>query len=161
MLKNCKSIAVDADSIHRKICSVLLNLCMNKNYELVFVADRPLKQIQSIKDKNKLNIRIIRVKQAENSADDWIVRYSSDFLCVITHDIPLAKRIAEKGGMVIDERGTLITEENASYLLSERDYMTKLREYGLYEKTTSSPITDQDVKKFADTLNMIILKNEQ
>ena len=40
---------------------------MNKNYELVFVADRPLKQIQSIKDKNKLNIRIIRVKQAENS----------------------------------------------------------------------------------------------
>lgn len=134
---------------------------MNKNYELVFVADRPLKQIQSIKDKNKLNIRIIRVKQADNSADDWIVRYSSDFLCVITHDIPLAKRIAEKGGMVIDERGTLITEENASYLLSERDYMTKLREYGLYEKTTSCPITDQDVKKFADTLNMIILKNEQ
>ena len=54
---------------------------MNKNYELVFVADRPLKQIQSIKDKNKLNIRIIRVKQGENSADDWIVRYSSDFLC--------------------------------------------------------------------------------
>ena len=80
---------------------------------------------------------------------------------MITHDIPLAKRIVEKGGMVIDERGTLITEENASYLLSERDYMTKLREYGLYEKKTSCPITDQDVKKFADTLNMIILKNEQ
>lgn len=161
MTKN-KKIAVDADSLHKKICSVLLNLAIKKNYEINFVADRPLKQIQSIKDKNNLNIKIIRVKQGDNSADNWIAEHSEDFLCVITHDVPLAKRITDKGGIVIDERGTLIKDDNADYFLSERNYMTKLREYGIYEKSSAScPITEEDVKKFADTLNMIVIKNEK
>lgn len=160
MTEQCKKIAIDADSLHTKIRTILLNLCSKKNIELVFVADRPLREIQSLRDKYKLNIKIVRVETGEDSADNWIVSHIHDFLCVITHDIPLAKRIADENGTVIDERGTLINSENAGTLLSVRDYMTKLREFGIYEKSNSTQaLTEQDIKKFADTINAFVIKN--
>ena len=154
-----KAIGVDADSIHSNIKQIIINNAINKSIETIFVSDRALKDIQSIKDKYNVNIKNVVVKSGENSADDYIVQNADKFFLVITHDIPLSERLIKKNVMILNERGDHLTNDNIREYLSIRDVMNTMRELGIYEKKgIKHPITQRDIKKFSDTFNALVLK---
>jgi len=66
-------------------------------------------------------------------ADDYIAEHATSRDLVITADIPLAARIVEIGGVALDPRGELYTEENVGERLSVRDLMQELRGEGLLQ----------------------------
>lgn len=152
------SIGVDADSIHSRIKEILFKTSESKGIKIVFVSDRPLKDVQSVRDKYKLKVSNVVVKTGENSADNWIYEHSDEFFLVVTHDIPLSERVIDKGVLVIDERGNKLNKDNIREALSIRNVMNTMRDYNLYEKKGRNPIRDKDVKKFSDSLNEIVTK---
>lgn len=151
------TIAVDADSIHSQIKKILFNFLNKTKCNIYFVADRTLKDVEEQKKSKKSKVYMILVESNENSADNWIVDNYDKWDIVITHDLPLCQRLLEKKEIyILDERGNIINRENIGYLVSERDFMTLLRENNIYEKKgTKHPLTAQDIKKFADNLNSI------
>lgn len=141
---------IDSDSVPVKHREVILRRAIRQNIETVFVADRNLKDVldamaehsrmlrnpyRNSMDKDELrkiksSISMIVVSTGANSADDYIVDSSlSGDLCV-THDIPLAARLVEKGVFVIDDRGHRYDENNIRERLSIRDSMYLIREMG-------------------------------
>lgn len=151
------TIAVDADSIHSEIKRILFNFILSTVCDIYFVADRELKDVKEIKKNKKSNVYMILVESKENSADDWIVNNAQMWDLVITHDIPLCQRLLEKKDVyILDERGSIINCDNIGYLMSERNFMSVMRDNNIYEKKgVKHPITKQDIKKFADNLNSI------
>ena len=78
-------------------------------------------------------IESIVVEDGFDVADDYIVEHAAPEDLVITADIPLAARIVAKGGVALDPRGELYTEENVGERLSIRDLMMELRSGGLVQ----------------------------
>lgn len=153
------AIGVDADSIHSLIKEIILNNALKKNIETVFVSDRKLKDIQSFHDKYKANVKNIIVTQGEDAADDYLYNNSDQFFLVITHDIPLSERLIKKGVSVISERGEKLNNDNIREFVSVRNVMNTMRDYGIYEKKGQKhPITQKDVKQFADAFNEVVTK---
>lgn len=73
----------------------------------------------------------IVVPQGPDEADRWIVEAWEPGDLVITADIPLAARVVDKGGVALDPRGELYTEDNVGERLSYRDLLQELRSAGL------------------------------
>jgi uncharacterized protein YaiI (UPF0178 family) len=69
---------------------------------------------------------------------------------VISHDIPLAARLVERGVAIIDPRGELYSAENVRERLSIRNFMHDLREDGV---RTSGPLAfgQRASQEFANT----------
>lgn len=76
---------------------------------------------------------------------------------VITADIPLAARVVAKGGIALDPRGELYTEDNVSERLSVRDLMMELRESGLVQGGPSQ-FSMADRQRFASSLDRLLTR---
>ena len=88
-------------------------------------------------------------------ADDYIAEQVTNEDLVITADIPLAARIVAKGGVALDPRGELYTEENVGERLSMRDLMQQLRGEGLIQGGPSQfGMTDR--QRFASALDRLL-----
>ncbi|NCC63989.1 MAG: hypothetical protein EOM15_04975, partial [Spirochaetia bacterium] len=118
---------VDADSCPKNLRQIILKAVIRNNLETYFVADRTLKDVQlayqqhtrelrvSAKQKGlndeailreiKSKISSVVVEPGADSADDWIVEHAQLPALAITHDIPLASRLVERGLVVLDDRG--------------------------------------------------------
>lgn len=154
-----KGIAIDADSIHTNIAEIILRFAKKYAIVLTFVSDRELKTLQSLKDKYGVKTKFVKVRQGQDSADNWIVENLDRFFLVITHDIPLASRCLENGVNVLSEHGTLYDENSIKTALSSRSIMTAFRENGIYEKKGQKhPIGSKDIKNFSDALNSFLQK---
>ena len=75
---------------------------------------------------------MIVVEGGVNAADDKIVQLAEKNNLCITHDIPLAARLIEKGVIVIDDRGNRLDKNNINERLSIRDTQKELREMGIF-----------------------------
>lgn len=76
---------------------------------------------------------------------------------VITADIPLAARVVEKGGVALDPRGELYTEENVGERLSYRNLMAELRTDGvLIGGPAQLGLTDRN--RFASALDRLLTR---
>ena len=74
---------------------------------------------------------------------------------VVTADIPLAARIVEKGGLALDPRGEVYSEENIGERLSMRDLMMELRSGGLVQGGPGQfSLTDR--QRFASSLDRLL-----
>ena len=162
---------VDADSCPKNLRQIILKAVMRHNLETYFVADRNLKDVQiayqehtktlrrQAQEKGVSNLRevkssinIIVVEPGMDSADDWIVEHALLPSFAITHDIPLASRLVEKGLIVLDDRGKTYTKENMAARLSVRNVMTEFREMGIYSERHAS-FSPKQVKAFSDAFD--------
>ena len=150
-IHNMLRIYIDADSMTEKHRSIILNRALKENAEAYFVADRSLPDVVDAIAKNteelrnpfrgsldkqelrkiKSRIQMIVVETGANSADDMIVEIAVAPSLAITHDIPLASRLIEKGISVIDDRGNILNGDNIRERLSIRAINNDFREMGI------------------------------
>jgi len=102
-------------------------------------------------------VESIVVADGFDAADDYIAEHAAPEDLVITADIPLAARVVAKGGVALDPRGELYTEENVGERLSMRDLMMELRSGGLIQGGPAQfSLTDR--QRFASSLDRQLAK---
>jgi len=129
--------------------------------EIVFRASERLKLpvlLVANKSMSKHHSRLVEsvtVDDGFDAADDYIADHASTDDLVVTADIPLAARIVAKGGVALDPRGELYTEENVGERLSMRDLMMELRSGGLVQGGPRQfSLTDR--QRFASSLDRML-----
>jgi len=76
---------------------------------------------------------------------------------VITADIPLAAEVIEKGGLALNPRGELYSEDNIRQRLNMRDFMDTLRSSGVDTGGPAS-FSQADRQAFANQLDRLLAK---
>jgi uncharacterized protein YaiI (UPF0178 family) len=140
-------ILVDADSCPKQARELAQRRAAGLGIKAVFAANRRIPGIKSA------SMEIC--PPGDNSADNRIVELVETGDLVVSRDIPLAKRLIEKGAAVIDDRGRVFTPDNINEMLSLRNFMVGLAENGLgMERKTN--YGKKELKKFADSLDRIL-----
>lgn len=98
------------------------------------------------------NVEMIQVPSGLDAADNEIVKQMAAEDLVITADIPLAAEVIEKGGLALNPRGELYTEDDIRSRLSLRDFMDTLRSGGV-ETGGPPPFSPRDKQAFANQLD--------
>ena len=102
-------------------------------------------------------IEMIAVSGAFDAADDYIAEHVQIGDLVITADIPLAKRIVDKGAIGLNPRGEVYDAANIQERLAMRNLMQELRSGGEIQGGPG-PLGEGDKKKFADGLDRLLTK---
>ncbi|NCD05196.1 MAG: DUF188 domain-containing protein [Spirochaetia bacterium] len=176
-------VFVDADSFLKQMRDIVLRAAIKRNLDITFVADRSLKDVliaseshTSILRKETLSnnpkiekeelkkitssIKMIIVESDSDSADNMIVDLANEGDLAITHDIPLIDRLAEKGVLVLDDRGNVFTDKNIKERLSIRNAMTELRSYGINVEKNKK-MGSKEVRLFADAFSKTLDKYKE
>jgi len=144
-------IWIDADACPRVIKEILFKASKRLNVPLCLVANKSMAKHDSDL------VESIVVADGFDIADDYIADNAKAEDLVITADIPLAARIVAKGGVALDPRGELYTEENVGERLSIRDLMMELRSGGLVQGGPAQ-FNMTDRQKFASALDRLLTK---
>ncbi|MFA6820577.1 MAG: DUF188 domain-containing protein [Sphaerochaetaceae bacterium] len=143
-------LLVDADSCPRRLRTIILKAIKNRQIEALFVADRPLSDVEEASRES--SVEMVVVPPGDDSADNYLVGRAEEGFLAITRDIPLANRLAQKGVVVLDDRGGVYTAENIGERLSLRNLMSDFREQGLFVEQTK-PLSNREIKLFANALD--------
>lgn len=140
---------IDADACPRVIKEIVFRASERVKIPVFLVANKSL-----AKHHTPL-IKSIVVPEGFDVADDYIAEHAAPEDLVITADIPLAARIVEKGGLALDPRGELYSEDNIGEKLAMRDLMTELRSGGLVQGGPSQfGLTDR--QRFASAFDRLL-----
>jgi uncharacterized protein YaiI (UPF0178 family) len=142
-------IWIDADACPRVIKEILFRASERLQIPVCLVANKGLAKHRT------LLVESVVVADGFDVADDYIALHASIKDLVITSDIPLAARIVSKGGVALDPRGELYTEENIGERLSMRDLMMELRSAGLVQGGPSQ-FSTTDRQRFASSLDRLL-----
>jgi uncharacterized protein YaiI (UPF0178 family) len=142
-------IWIDADACPRVIKEIVFRASERLELQVVLVANKSL-----AKHDSRL-VESIVVADGFDVADDYIAEHAAAEDLVITADIPLAARVVANGGVALDPRGELYTEENVGERLSMRDLMMELRGGGLVQGGPSQ-FSLIDRQRFASSLDRIL-----
>jgi len=94
------------------------------------------------------------VEAGADAADDRLVELAEPGDLVVTRDLPLAERLAEKGVAVLNDRGESFTLENVRERRSLRDRAAELRALGLApESPRGRSWGPKELKGFADAFD--------
>lgn len=149
-------IWIDADASPRAVKEIVFRAAERLQVRVCLVANQPLTKHHS------QMVSSVVVPEGPDVADDYIAEHASAHDLVITADIPLAARIVERGGVALDPRGELYTEENIGERLSVRDLMFELRSEGFIGGGPAQ-FGQVDRQRFASafdrTLTRLIRKN--
>jgi uncharacterized protein len=150
-MKADMKIWIDADACPRVIKEILFRASERLQVQVCLVANKRL---------SKHDTRLVEsvvVGEGFDVADDYISEHASPDDLVITADIPLAARIVAGGGVALDPRGELYTEENVGERLSMRDLMMELRSGGMVLGGPAQfGLTDR--QRFASTLDRLLTR---
>ncbi|MSM38842.1 MAG: YaiI/YqxD family protein [Geobacter sp.] len=142
-------IWIDADACPRVIKEIVFRASARLDLPVLLVANKSL---------NKHTTRLVQsivVADGFDAADDYIAEHAAAEDLVITADIPLAARVVANGGVALDPRGELYTEENVGERLSMRDLMMELRSGGLVLGGPNQfSLTDR--QRFASSLDRLL-----
>jgi len=146
---NLKQIWVDADACPKVIKEILFRAADRVSLPVILVANQPIQVPRSH------HIRSIQVAAGFDVADNYIVQQLEPGDLVITADIPLAAEVIAKGGLALNPRGELYTEDNIRQRLNMRDFMDTLRSSGV---DTGGPASFSQANRqaFANQLDRII-----
>ena len=144
-------IWIDADSCPRQVRDLICKTGIRLNLVINFVANRPIPMPESTL------FHMIQADSAPDAADDYIVEHSETGDLVITRDIPLAKRLVDRGIRVINDRGNVYTEININERLSMRNLMLDLYNNGIYPEKTGQ-FGKKELQEFANALDREITK---
>ena len=142
-------IWIDADACPRVIKDIVFRASERLDLPVVLVANKSL-----AKHDTRL-IESIVVPEGFDVADDYIAEHAAAKDLVITADIPLAARVVANGGIALDPRGELYTEENVGERLSMRDLMMELRAGG-YVQGGPGQFNPSDKQRFASSLDRML-----
>lgn len=144
-------IWIDADACPRVVKEIVFRAAERLKTPVVLVANKDL-----AKHHGPLVTSVI-VPEGPDVADKYIAEHASPDDLVITADIPLAARVVEKGGVALDPRGELYTDENVGDRLSFRDLMQELRAGGV---VTGGPAQFglSDRQRFASALDRTLTR---
>jgi uncharacterized protein len=142
-------IWIDADACPRVIKEIIFRASERLSLPVLLVANKSLS-----KHNSKL-IESIVVADGFDVADDYIAEHAAPEDLVITADIPLAARIVANGGVALDPRGELYTEENIGERLSMRDLMMELRSEG-FAQGGPGQFSLTDRQRFASSLDNML-----
>jgi len=144
-------IWIDADACPRVIKDILFKASERLKIPVCLVANKGL-----AKHHTDLVASVV-VDDGFDVADDYIAEHATLEDLVITADIPLAARVVAKGGVALDPRGDLYTEENVGERLSMRDLMMELRSGGLVQGGPAQfSLTDR--QRFASALDRLLTR---
>ncbi len=173
------TLYIDADSLPKTHRAIVLRRIMKDHMDAFFVADRKLSDVlvsieedtKALRDpyRGKLekeelkaiksNIKMIVVESGVNSADDYLVSIATAPGLAITHDIPLASRLIEKGLLVIDDRGREFTSDNIKELLSYRAINNDFRDIGVAFAPSGS-FDSRTINAFANCFDSMLYRLE-
>ncbi len=142
-------IWVDADACPKVIKEIIFRASARTRTPVVIVANQALRiPLTGL-------ISTIQVPHGFDMADNQIINDMSAGDLVITADIPLADAVISKGGIALNPRGELYTEENIKDRLATRDLLAELRDNGL---VNSGPKTLglKDRQAFANKLDALL-----
>jgi len=142
-------IWADADALPGPIRDILFRAAERTGRKLTLVANKRLRIPVSPL------IRFERVKPGADVADNFIVQAMEAGDLVVTADIPLAAAVVEKGGIALDPRGDLYTEDNIGERLAMRNLMHELRSEGL-QTGGPPPLGSRARQDFANALDRIL-----
>ncbi len=144
-----KKIWVDADACPKVIKEILFRAAERVGVPVILVANQPIQVPRS------RHIRSIQVAAGFDVADNHIVQQLEPGDLVITADIPLAAEVIDKGGLALNPRGELYTEDNIRQRLNMRDFMDTLRGSGV---DTGGPaaFSQADRQAFANQLDRLL-----
>jgi len=148
-----KQIWVDADACPKVIKEILFRAADRVSLPVILVANQPIQVPRS------RHIRSIQVAAGFDVADNYIVQQFETGDLVITADIPLAAEIIAKGGLALNPRGELYTEDNIRQRLNMRDFMDTLRSSGV-DTGGPAPFSQADRQAFANQLDRIIQEQD-
>ncbi len=142
-------IWIDADACPRVIKEILFRASERLQVPVCLVANKGL-----AKHDSRL-VESVVVAEGPDVADDYIVQHAAPDDLVITADIPLAARIVANGGVALDPRGELYSEENVGERLAMRDLMMELRSGGIVQGGPAQfSLTDR--QRFASALDRLL-----
>ncbi len=144
-------IWVDADACPRIIKEIIFRAAERLQVKVCLVANMDL---------SKAHLPLVTsvlVGEEPDAADDYIVEHASVNDLVITADIPLAARIVARGGVALDPRGELYSEDNVGDRLSQRDLMQQLRAEGLLYGGPAQ-FSRADRNRFASALDRLLTR---
>jgi hypothetical protein len=144
-------IWIDADACPRAVKEIIFRASERLRVDVCLVANQPL-----TKHHNHL-VHSVVVPGGLDVADDYIAAHAGIEDLVITADIPLAARIVRQGGIALDPRGDLYTEETVGERLSVRDLLQGLRDEGLVQGGPA-PLNPQDKQRFAAALDRTLTR---
>lgn len=145
-------IWVDADSSPVPVRIILCRAANRTEIPAVFVANRRFKL------PGGSSISMVETSTEEGSADNHIIDHSKADDLVVTRDIPLAAILVKKGVRVINDRGTIFTEENIDQLLSERNTNKEFRESGVLVENRKKAYGTKEKSAFAAALDSTLNK---
>ena len=143
------SIWVDGDACPNLIKTVLFRAAQKRQLSLLLVAN------QFIAVPPSKVIRAIRVSGGFDAADDYIVQHMQPGDLVITGDIPLAAKVIEREGKVINPRGEVFSRDNIGERLAMRNFMEDMRNNGLITGGAAA-MAAKDVQNFANALDRFL-----
>lgn len=142
-------IWIDADACPRVVKEIVFRASLRLQVPVCLVANKSL-----AKHTGPL-VEVIEVADGFDVADDHIAEHAAPADLVVTADIPLAARIVSKGGLALDPRGEIYTEENIGDRLALRDLMAELRTDGLV-LGGPAPFNLTDRQRFASALDRLL-----
>ena len=146
-----KQIWVDADACPKVIKEILFRAADRVCVPVILIANQPIQIPRS------RHIRSVQVAAGFDVADNYIVQQLETGDLVITADIPLAAEVIAKGGLALNPRGELYTEDNIRQRLNMRDFMDTLRSSGVDTGGPAS-FSQADRQAFANQLDRLLAK---
>lgn len=144
-------IWIDADACPRVVKEIIFRASHRLKIQVCMVANKSM-----AKHSGPL-VEIIVVEDGFDTADDYIADHAESIDLVVTADIPLAARIVDKGGIALDPRGEIYSEDNMGDRLSMRDLMAELRTDGLVQGGPA-PFSLTDRQRFASALDRLLTR---
>jgi uncharacterized protein YaiI (UPF0178 family) len=127
--------------------------------EILKVAERvPLPVVivsnSGMRPSRDLLVRHVVVSDSFDAADDWIVENAAAGDIAVTADVPLAKRLVEKGVHVTSHSGKLFTIETIGIQSAMRDFNQDMREAGTISGYNAS-FSQRDRSNFLQALDQL------
>lgn len=141
------TIHVDADACPVK--DEVYRVAGRYDLAVILVSNMPLRPPAGVA------VRIVRVDEGPDAADDWIAEAIEANDIVITGDIPLASRALQKGAHALGFHGRPFTPENIGDALATRDLLAGLREQG-ERGSGPAPFSRRDRSRFLQALDAMI-----
>jgi hypothetical protein len=145
-MPNAIRIWVDADACPKPIKEILFRAAQRRAVALMIVSNHALQTPPS------LYIKKIQLGAGFDVVDSYIVEQLQSGDLVITADIPLADAVVSKGGLALNPRGTLYSQQNIKQCLGVRNMNDVLRGSGMLTGG-HAPMNTKDIQFFSNQLD--------
>jgi uncharacterized protein YaiI (UPF0178 family) len=154
MSKSSLVVLVDGDSCPVPVRSVLIRASQRRGVELRFFANRKI----------ELPSGYQTTVVTGETVDERLIQLVEEFTgrgttpVVITRDIPLAEEILTRGGVALNDRGTVFDAKTIAERRSLRDAAAEIRAYGIESMSRRGSYGTQEKKAFADALDRTLTR---